>query len=222
MTGRKQIFYHTVKRSHHNTVFRQDDHAFAQHLGGECLITTFTQRLNGARQGSCNFHFLKSHCGLFSSRGTLFLILFPLFCQNIFTGAILIFISKPSHHKTETKGNGYHQNNAHKIRCTIRINHSQQANNTHARIAIQSQASDCTNRRACCCTNTGNDEHFNAREGHAIDSGFRHTKNTGEESRQRDIFELLVFGLKADSKYNTCLGKAWNKSAYQHSDRMTL
>lgn len=72
MTGRKQIFYHTVKRSHHNTVFRQDDHAFAQHLGGECLITTFTQRLNGARQGSCNFHFLKSHCGLFSSRGTLF------------------------------------------------------------------------------------------------------------------------------------------------------
>ena len=35
MTGRKQIFYHTVKRSHHNTVFRQDDHAFAQHLGGE-------------------------------------------------------------------------------------------------------------------------------------------------------------------------------------------
>ena len=94
-----------------------------------------------------------------------------------------------------------------KFVCTVRINHSQQANNTHARIAIQSQASDCTNRRACCCTNTGNDEHFNAREGHAIDSGFRHTKNTGEESRQRDIFELLVFGLKADSKYNTCLGK---------------
>ena len=44
MTGRKQIFYHTVKRSHHNTVFRQDDHAFAQHLGGDCLL--YTSRYN--------------------------------------------------------------------------------------------------------------------------------------------------------------------------------
>ena len=111
----------------------------------------------------------------------LFLVFLSLLGQCVLTGAIFVFIQEPCQHKAQHKCNNDHQGNSNKVRRTVGVDQSQQADNAHAGVAVEGHAADRCDCRTHCTADAGNDKHLDAGQSHTVDGRLGDAKNTGEE-----------------------------------------